>query len=111
MKGISETAFATQVESLLEIFGWRWIHLRPAWSEKGWRTPIRGGDPDGFKGKGFPDYFAVRLPRLLFAELKDEYSKPRPEQEAWLNDLKGCPTVEVYLWRPGQIEEAMEVLR
>ena len=138
-KGISETAFASQVYDLLNLFQWRWCHIRPAWSNKGYRTPIQGSDPDGFKGKGLPDIIAVRPPRLLFIELKDQYAKPSPEQEAWLEDLKECQktsvdkplpvekgvniknflkgckfiqTPEVYLWKPSQLEtEIMEVLR
>lgn len=130
-KGISETDFAGQVYDLLNLYQWRWIHQRPAWSERGWRTPIRGNDPDGFKGKGLPDIIAVRPPRLLFIELKDQYRKPTLEQDAWLEALKECQKVittapiemrhgigfvfpekntpiiiipEVYLWRPSDIE-------
>ena len=123
-KGISETAFGLQVESLLKLFGWRWTHFRPAWTKKGYRTPLSGD-------KGLPDYIAVRLPRLLFAELKDQYSKPTPEQEAWLEDLRECvkhiminpvpvpvgrkielfPSLEVYLWRPNQIDKIEVILR
>ena len=131
-KGISETAFASQVEDLLKLFGWRWCHFRPAWSKKGYRTPLTGD-------KGLPDYIAVRPPRLLFAELKDQYSKPTPEQEAWLTDLRDCQrtilneplavkgseavlpyglhllgvslNIEVYLWRPSQFDEIKECLR
>lgn len=131
-KGISETAFASQVEDLLKLYGWRWTHFRPAWSSKGYRTPIKGH-------KGFPDYVAVRPPRLLFIELKDQYSKPSPEQEAWLGDLRECVKTivgealtvdrkgkvatldmtcavpvfripEVYLWRPSQFDEVRRIL-
>ena len=117
MKGISETAFASQVEDLLKLFGWRWTHFRPAWSSKGYRTPIKGD-------KGFPDYCCVRPPRLLFIELKDQYTKSTPEQEGWLEDLGECckiihnltgrePTIipEVYLFRPADIERIMEILK
>lgn len=108
-KGISETAFASQVEDLLKLFQWRWTHFRPANTGRGWRTPLSGD-------KGLPDYIAVRPPRLIFAELKDQYSKPNPEQDAWLDDLRECDSVyslkpEVYLWRPTQIDEIMEILR
>ena len=138
MKGISETAFLSQVADILNLYRWRWCHIRPAWSEKGWRTPIQGNDPDGFKGKGLPDIIAVRPPRLIFAELKDAYAKPTPEQEAWLEDLKECvkqislepierkgkpiadgwagiehlmPSLEVYLWRPDMIDEIAKILK
>jgi len=134
-KGISETAFLSQVADLLNLFRWRWCHIRGAWSNKGYRTPIQGSDPDGFKGKGLPDIIAVRPPRLIFAELKDQYSKASPEQEAWLGNLRECvkmitlepivisrqgrarrvsnivPSLEVYLWRPSQFDDIAECLR
>ncbi|KKL59720.1 hypothetical protein LCGC14_2212550, partial [marine sediment metagenome] len=34
-KGISETAFATQVEDLLIRFQWKWMHIKPAMTGKG----------------------------------------------------------------------------
>ncbi len=116
MKGISETAFASQVEDLLLRFGWRWMHIKPAMPGKGaWLSRT---NPEG---KGFPDYMAVRPPRLLFAELKDQYSKTTPEQEAWLEDLRGrrrkvrLDTVvnspEIYLWRPDDLPEIIDKLR
>ncbi len=143
-KGISETAFASQVEDLLKMFQWRWCHFRPALTGAGWRTAMTGGDPDGYGGKGLHDYIAVRPPRLVFAELKDEVSELKPEQAAWREDLMECvkfimtepimlgnqptlpihirigkegldnkiiPSLEVYLWRPSQIDEIAEILR
>lgn len=115
---ISETDFSSQVEDLLYLYGWRWTHFRPAWSAKGYRTPITGD-------KGFPDYCAVRPPRLLFIELKDKYSKLSPEQEDWHKDLRECEQeqemcsaecdsrflLEVYLWRPKDIDLIMEILK
>ena len=127
---ISEHDFSTQIEDLLRLYQWRWCHWRPARTEHGWRTALSGD-------KGFPDYCCVRPPRLLFAELKDQYSKPSPEQEAWLDDLKECVKVittvpiekgkslsyydanksgtliipEVYLWRPSMIDEIAECLK
>ncbi len=129
-KGISETAFSTQVEDLLKLYQWRWTHFRPAWSSKGYRTPIKGH-------KGFPDYVCVRPPRLIFAEIKSEIGKLSPEQDGWLDDLRECvrmitlepipigsikgikltksggliPSLEVYLWRPSQFEEILEILK
>ena len=131
---ITETQFATQVEDLLMRFGWRWMHMKPAK-----RTAIKTGrdfwvshmNPEG---KGYPDYTAVRLTRLLFIELKDRLSKPTPEQEEWQGDLKDCvrqitlvpieqgrmsldphskliPSFEVYLWRPADIDKIVELLR
>ncbi len=130
-KGISETAFASQVEDLFNIYHWHWAHFRPAFSNKGWRTPVSG------KGKGFLDYIALRPPRILVAELKDDHSKMRPEQEEWFEKWKDCQRAvttepidlnkwkthrlinglkfyvmpEVYLWRPQQIDEIVECLK
>ncbi len=102
------------------------MHIKPAMTGKGaWVSRMNK------EGKGFPDYCCVRPPRLLFAELKDEKSKPSPEQEAWLEDLRECvkhimiypvpvpkgrkielfPSLEVYLWRPSQFDEIAELLR
>ena len=127
MKGISEAAFATQVEDLLTRYDWRWVHPRPAWDPQkdGYRTAFRGWDPDGNQGKGMPDYIAVHREqhRLLFIELKKEGGKLGPGQEGWLGDLRFLrrhifepmqgPIVmpEVYLWRPSQIEEILEIIR
>lgn len=80
---------------------------------------------------GFPDRVAIRPPRLMFVELKDERGRIRPEQQAWHNALKLCgdqvayaadraarwvslegtredrgfapPTLEAYIWRPSDL--------
>lgn len=130
---ITETAFATQVESLFRLSQWRFFHIKPAIMRSGkWASNM---NPEG---KGFPDYCAVHTEkrRLIFAELKDKYSKPTSEQEEWLDALRECvrnisvtpvilagqkiltgevnaiiPSFEVYLWRPEQINEIQEILR
>ena len=131
MKGISETAFSGQVEHLLRLFQWHWMHPRPARTLHGWRTAIAGY-------AGYFDYTAVRPPRLLFIELKDEKTKLTPEQEEWFELVRECQRTvmleplkvkggtayvrlnnglsticipEVYLWRPHQIDEIAEILR
>ena len=114
-KAISETDFSYQVEDLLDIFEWRWCHFRPAWSSKGYRTAISGGDPDGYQGKGFPDYCAVRNGMCLFIELKNDKSKLSPQQEAWGKDLKAVADhslgVMYCVWRPSQLEKViMDIL-
>ena len=133
-EGISETAFASQVEDLFERFDWKWQHQRPARRKDGsWYTAISGHP-------GFPDYIAAREKdgRLLFAELKDEKSQLEPDQVKWFEVLRECqrsvlaepiPVArnvdlvaflktchfinipEVYLWRPSQFEEIARILR
>ena len=125
-KGISETAFSTQVEELLRRFGWRFMHIKPSVMQSGhWASSM---NPEG---KGWLDYCAVRPPRLLFAELKDAKTTLTPEQDEWFDDLIECtrqiminpvpvpvgrkielfPSFEVYLWRPSMIEKIVEILR
>jgi len=105
---LSETDFSSQIESLLRLYQWRWTHFRPAWSSKGYRTPIKGD-------KGFPDYCAVRNGMCLFIELKDDKTKLSPEQEAWAKELQTIASNNVgvmyCLWRSSMFDEANMILR
>lgn len=128
---VSEKDFSSQIEDLLKIYQWRWTHFRPAWSSKGYRTPIKGD-------RGFPDIVAVRPPRLLFIEVKSEEAKLTVEQEEWIGVLEQCqktiilaaqklkrgevtidlessaPTVtlpEVYVWRPSDFDKVKVLLQ
>lgn len=99
-----EREFATQVEHLLDLFGWTWKHDEPAIRQSGtWAT--------SFKGKrGFPDYIAVRQGRLIFAEIKNEIGRVSSSQQRWLDELEQT-TAETYLWRPSDLQQIKEVLR
>ena len=99
---ITEKEFSQQVEDLLNLFGWRWCHFRPARTEYGWRTPLSGYP-------GFLDYIAVKN-RLIIFELKSENGNLTSAQEEWLDTLKACGQ-EVYLWRPADIEDIARLLR
>jgi hypothetical protein len=48
---------------------------------------------------GFPDLVLCRPPYILFAELKSNKGKLRPEQETWIENLQACG-LRVYVWRP-----------
>lgn len=85
------------------LYGWRSAHFRPARTAHGWRTPV-GGD-----GKGWPDLFLVRPPRLLVVELKSGTGRVEPDQRRWLEDLAACG-VEAHVWRPQDLEEAARIL-
>ena len=45
---MNEAARQGSIEAALRLAGWRWTHFRPAWSEKGYRTALKGdkGAPD-----------------------------------------------------------------
>lgn len=62
---------------------------------------------------GFPDLVMVhpQQRRVLFAELKSQAGRLRPEQLVWLGALMNCRGVEAYVWRPGDIDRVMEILQ
>lgn len=95
LPAITERDFMRQVLDLAGIYGWAVYH--PAlskWSERGW-----------------PDLAMVRPPRFVLAELKRENGTTTSHQERWLGMLGACPGIEVYLWRPSDIERIAAVLR
>lgn len=92
---ITEKAFTAQVVELVKMFGWRRYHT--------WRSI--------HSPAGFPDEVLVRRDRIVFAELKAENGKVSPAQQEWLDDLAATGRVEVYVWRPSQLQEIAEVLR
>lgn len=89
---LTEDDLLGQVIDLARLHGWRVSHFRPAWSTRGWRTPVQGDT-------GFPDLIMARNGRVIVAELKGSAGRLRPEQTAWLDALRG-EAVEVYVWRP-----------
>ena len=102
---VKEENFLSQIQYLAHMFGWRVAHFRPARTKYGWRTAIAGD------GAGFPDICMVKGKRIIFAELKSETGKVHPNQQQWLDALSTTGKVEVYLWRPSQFDDIVEVLR
>ncbi len=60
---------------------------------------------------GFPDLVLCRPPRVVFAELKTEKGKVSACQKLWLDNLKKCEGVSVFLWRPSDWDSIVEQLR
>ncbi len=93
---VTERAFQGQVLELAAVFGWRAFHPHDS----------RGSQ------RGFPDLSLVRGGRLVFAELKSEVGRVRPEQREWLAALAGVGGgVEAFLWRPSDLGSIVAVLR
>lgn len=123
MTTLLETDFRSQVVDLAETFGWRVFYVEQStrWSEKAQRR-IRNIN---IRGQGFPDLTLCRARdgRLLFSELKRDvgpkggtgghvgHVAPTSEQQAWMDALRAVPCVEVYLWRPADMDEIARVLR
>jgi hypothetical protein len=91
---ITERDFLATVRSFAELLGWTCYHT--------WQSI--------HSPAGFPDLVLVRPPRIIFAELKVGKRHPTPAQERWLNLLRECRGVEVYLWRPEDWEEIQMLL-
>ena len=90
---VTEKEFDAQVRELCDIYGWRRYH-----TYRSKHSPA-----------GFPDLVLVRDGRLIFAELKSEKGKLRPEQKEWIAALEETG-VEVYVLRPSQLQEIADLL-
>jgi hypothetical protein len=90
----TEKQWQSEVTTLAKDLGWLTYHTLRS----------KGSEP------GFPDLVLVRGERVLFIEVKTMKGKLSSAQSFWLGAL-GQTTVEVYLWRPSDIQEVGEVLR
>lgn len=98
----SETEFQREVIKIAKSLGWYVYHALPGQGRNRHLTLFIGK-------RGFPDLVLCRPPRLIFAELKSERGKPSTDQMEWLDALRACG-VEVYLWRPSDLETVADVL-
>lgn len=91
---MTEKEWQKQVVDLARALGWRtyhpWLSIR---SERGW-----------------PDLALFKPGRFLLAELKRETGDVSPAQESMIADLRAAG-VTVYVWRPSDWDEVVEVLR
>lgn len=102
---LTEADFLRQVIDLARLLGWRTAHFRPAWSSRGWRTPVQGD------GIGFPDLILVRRDRMIAAELKREVGGTvSSEQLLWLKAFDDAG-LETGIWRPSDLTRIAEELR
>jgi selenocysteine lyase/cysteine desulfurase len=96
LKPLSEKDWTAQVREMAEMRGW--LEYHPYRSDRS--TP------------GYPDLTLVRAPRVVFAELKTDKrtAKLSQSQKIWMSELGQCPGVEVYLWRPADLDKIQEIL-
>jgi hypothetical protein len=100
---ITETQWQEQVVELAELYGWTWMHLRPARTKESWRTPVQGA-----LGKGWPDLVLVR-DRVVYAELKRDGRRLTDAQAVVIDTLRAAGA-EVYVWRPEDFETVQHIL-
>jgi hypothetical protein len=79
--------------NLCELFGWQSFHVRPAWTEKGYRSAVQGS------GVGWPDLILVRDGKLLVRELKSDHGTLSDAQREWLGRLSTAG-LDTGIWRP-----------
>ena len=93
---VTEKDLREQVRTLCDLFGWKMYF---SW------TSIHSP-------RGFPDLVLCNpeQKRVVYAELKSEKGTVTPYQQEWLDTLEACGQ-EVYLWRPGDIENIARLLR
>lgn len=106
-RSMSEATLQANVIDLARLRGWHVAHFRPALTRRGYRTPVEAD------AAGFPDLVLVRE-YVLFAELKSETGRTRPEQLAWRQWLAEAH-YHVRLWRPsdwlsGEIERTLALV-
>ena len=94
---MSEAELQGWVKARALEFGWKYYHTRDSC----------GSDP------GYPDVHVVKAPRNIHAELKRQDAKTGKVTEAqqeWIDELRGCPGVEVYVWRPSDMDKILAIL-
>jgi len=79
---ITEVEFTAQVIGLFRLHGWLVCHIRPAKTDKGWRTPYQGD-------AGLPDIIASCLGTTVMIELKVGRNKPTRQQREWIDASGG----------------------
>ncbi len=92
-KPLPERQWQTVVLRYARRHGWRFYHPLNSWGS----------------AKGFPDLVLVRGERLIFAELKSDKGRAKPEQTEWLQAVAAAGA-ESYLWRPADVECVVETL-
>ena len=93
---LSERDFQKQVLDLARLRGWLVAHTY---------------DSRLATGTGYPDLTLCRQGRIIFAELKTELGRLRPEQKVWLEALRSVVGVEVYTWKPHDWADIERILQ
>lgn len=93
--GMTEKALHAALTAALTRAGWLWFHAHDSR-----HSPA-----------GYPDLTALRGNRCLVLELKSATGLLTPEQQTWLAAWRRILGVEVQVWRPADLEQALEVLR
>jgi VRR-NUC domain len=92
---VTERDLQDQVLALARIFGWKVFY---PW------TSVHSA-------AGWPDLALVKAPRFVVAEIKTQRGRLTAAQRDWLEELEDYPGIEVFVWRPSDWPQIVEVLR
>lgn len=90
----SEKDFQRDVIKLCDMYGWLQYHTYDS------RMCVAG----------FPDLVIVKNGRVIFAELKTAIGRVTGAQEMWIYELLQCKGIEVYVWRPNDMQSIADIL-
>jgi len=91
---MTETQFLRSVVSIAEDGGWLVYHTYDSRRSQA----------------GFPDLVMTRAGRTIFAELKSQKGRIKAAQQEWLDALDKTEGLEVFLWRPSDMDEVVKNL-
>lgn len=91
---MTERQFQSQVVKVAKLNGWLVYHTFDS----------RRSEP------GFPDLVLVKGERVIFAELKSEQGRVRPEQVEWLERLSVAKEMKAVVWRPSELKQIVKSL-
>jgi hypothetical protein len=106
MRPLERKAQATILEVATRL-QWRFVHFHDSRRQ----VVDRGGEArviGDAAAKGWPDLTLVR-DRVVYAEVKRQGEKPRPDQVVWLDALAAAGA-EVYVWTLDDLEEINAIL-
>ena len=101
-----EESFQRTLVQFAQARGWHIAHFRcvPVWRG----NHITYQTPTSANGNGFPDLVLAR-DRVVFAELKTQTGRLRPDQQVWRGKLLAAGA-EHYVWDPRDWDEIRSVL-
>ena len=106
---MKEAEFQQQIIEVAKLRQWKVAHFR------GVRIPRRDGSvyyatPVQADGEGWPDLVMLRDGRVIIAEIKSDKGVVSDAQTAWLREWE-MADAEVFIWRPKDWDELVEVLK
>jgi hypothetical protein len=105
----NEADWQATVMAILQAHGWTAFHINASivrvtsGGQRTYATAVTS------QGRGFPDVVAIRAGRMVFIECKSERGIVNAEQHLWHQRLSAVAGVEVYVLRPSDGQQLMEI--